>query len=524
MPDDQRRAAAAAPASPAGRPARGARWRPRRRSTGPGPCSPTATLWSSMSRVPGLDAAASRSLVPSAAGRGGHPAALRAGQRELGARRQAERAGQRAQPLLRRTPGRRRRCRSRRPGRPPPARPRRSPAARRAPAAARRSRSAPSRTSASSSVERHVRHRAGRGDHLAVPDQHREGVGLPGDGAAGGALQVGRAGLQREHPGGLAHRPGSGPAARHPPSWPPGSSTCPAAWPSWRGASTPIASRAARAGISSTTPSTTARRLRTDFMSPSIPDRCGRLARATSWHGGMKGRRSSRRTWQIWTKRGVHHEHFTNIRTGPPRYGSRPSQNYDCGSVGTCAAPRQVPPQSADGDLLADVVDVAARGRAPPARSPRSPRARTNRRPPRCWPAGARRGGGCCCPSSSPTSTWTGRWTTASCRPSAVVDVPEPTGPLLGPGRHRRRRPSCWCRRWPSTGRGTRLGQGGGSYDRALARHGPGTLLVVAVLHPGELLDEPLPRRAARPAGARRRHRRRRRPAVSPASASARRA
>ena len=42
----------------------------------------------------------------------------------------------------------------------------------------------------------------------------------------------------------------------------------------------------------------------------------------------------------------------------------------------------------------------------------------------------------------------------------------------------------------------TRLGQGGGSYDRALARLRPGTPVVV-VLHPGELVDpgaEPLPR------------------------------
>ncbi len=36
--------------------------------------------------------------------------------------------------------------------------------------------------------------------------------------------------------------------------------------------------------------------------------------------------------------------------------------------------------------------------------------------------------------------------------------------------------------------RGTRLGQGGGSYDRALARVGP-SARVIALLHPGELLD-----------------------------------
>jgi 5-formyltetrahydrofolate cyclo-ligase len=43
---------------------------------------------------------------------------------------------------------------------------------------------------------------------------------------------------------------------------------------------------------------------------------------------------------------------------------------------------------------------------------------------------------------------------------------------------------------------GTRMGQGGGCYDRALPRRRPGTPVVV-VLHPGELLDPaapPLPR------------------------------
>lgn len=45
---------------------------------------------------------------------------------------------------------------------------------------------------------------------------------------------------------------------------------------------------------------------------------------------------------------------------------------------------------------------------------------------------------------------------------------------------------------------GTRMGQGGGCYDRALPRRRPGTPVVV-VLHPGELADatdEPLPRAA----------------------------
>ena len=40
--------------------------------------------------------------------------------------------------------------------------------------------------------------------------------------------------------------------------------------------------------------------------------------------------------------------------------------------------------------------------------------------------------------------------------------------------------------------RGVRLGRGGGSYDRALARVPPG-VPVVALLHDGELLDEDLP-------------------------------
>ena len=39
---------------------------------------------------------------------------------------------------------------------------------------------------------------------------------------------------------------------------------------------------------------------------------------------------------------------------------------------------------------------------------------------------------------------------------------------------------------------GHRLGQGGGSYDRALARV-PASALVVALVHPDELLDQPVP-------------------------------
>ncbi len=41
--------------------------------------------------------------------------------------------------------------------------------------------------------------------------------------------------------------------------------------------------------------------------------------------------------------------------------------------------------------------------------------------------------------------------------------------------------------------RGHRMGRGGGSYDRALARLVPGHAVVIAVLHDGELLDLPVP-------------------------------
>ncbi|WP_404384854.1 ligase [Knoellia locipacati] len=40
---------------------------------------------------------------------------------------------------------------------------------------------------------------------------------------------------------------------------------------------------------------------------------------------------------------------------------------------------------------------------------------------------------------------------------------------------------------------GTRLGRGGGSYDRALHRRGAGSRVLV-VLHPGEVSEQPLPR------------------------------
>jgi 5-formyltetrahydrofolate cyclo-ligase len=76
-------------------------------------------------------------------------------------------------------------------------------------------------------------------------------------------------------------------------------------------------------------------------------------------------------------------------------------------------------------------------------------------------------------------------------RPSAVVRVAEPGGPRLGPDAIAEADvvlvPALAVDR-----RGVRLGQGGGSYDRALARVRSGAL-VVALLHPGELQDEPLP-------------------------------
>ncbi len=63
----------------------------------------------------------------------------------------------------------------------------------------------------------------------------------------------------------------------------------------------------------------------------------------------------------------------------------------------------------------------------------------------------------------------------------------EPDGPRLGPDAIATARlvlvPAVAVDR-----RGVRLGRGGGSYDRALSRVAPGTL-VVAVLYDGELLD-----------------------------------
>lgn len=79
--------------------------------------------------------------------------------------------------------------------------------------------------------------------------------------------------------------------------------------------------------------------------------------------------------------------------------------------------------------------------------------------------------------------------------PSALGAAPrgllEPTGGTLGPGALADTEvvivPALAVDR-----RGARLGRGGGSYDRALARLG-GRAFVVALLHDGELLDMPVP-------------------------------
>lgn len=73
-------------------------------------------------------------------------------------------------------------------------------------------------------------------------------------------------------------------------------------------------------------------------------------------------------------------------------------------------------------------------------------------------------------------------------------ELREPVGPVLGLDAIEAADvvvlPALAVDRW-----GVRLGQGGGSYDRALARVRPGALLV-ALLHPGELVEQPLPRQA----------------------------
>ena len=76
-------------------------------------------------------------------------------------------------------------------------------------------------------------------------------------------------------------------------------------------------------------------------------------------------------------------------------------------------------------------------------------------------------------------------------RPGAGPGALEPGGPRLGPAALA----SAGAVVVPALAAdrcGHRLGQGGGSYDRALARVGAGTL-VVALVHDGELLEQPVP-------------------------------
>jgi 5-formyltetrahydrofolate cyclo-ligase len=76
-------------------------------------------------------------------------------------------------------------------------------------------------------------------------------------------------------------------------------------------------------------------------------------------------------------------------------------------------------------------------------------------------------------------------------RPGSGPAVPEPVGPPLGTGAIADARvviaPALGVDR-----RGRRLGQGGGSYDRALLRRRPDAF-VVALLHTGEIWDDDLP-------------------------------
>lgn len=76
-------------------------------------------------------------------------------------------------------------------------------------------------------------------------------------------------------------------------------------------------------------------------------------------------------------------------------------------------------------------------------------------------------------------------------RPGAGPGVPEPVGPRLGPDAIALADVVIVPALAVDRG-GRRLGQGGGSYDRALTRRRPGTA-TVALLHDGEIRDDVLP-------------------------------
>ena len=81
---------------------------------------------------------------------------------------------------------------------------------------------------------------------------------------------------------------------------------------------------------------------------------------------------------------------------------------------------------------------------------------------------------GCCCRSRCRTSTSTGTTPpTPPASPSGRMPSPAPT--------------SCSRPAWPSTAAGTRMGQGGGCYDRALPRRRAAARRSSSLLHPGEL-------------------------------------
>ena len=141
-------------------------------------------------------------------------------------------------------------------------------------------------------------------------------------------------------------------------------------------------------------------------------------------------------------------------------------------------------PGGSDDGLLADARRRPARGRRRPsvaAYVSRPDRARHRRAAGR---AGARRDARCCSRWCCPTSTWTGRWTTDAPR-GVRARAACSSRPARASAATRSRPPTwCWCPALAVDRAGMRLGQGGGSYDRALARVAPGAL-VVALLHAG---------------------------------------